>query len=324
MTNDMFIRSAVHLLEKNESEAHQQFDRAMKWLWDCIAEPILLRLGYHDAIQDGAPWPRVWWIPVGLFSLFPIHAAGDYLRSRHTGEPCTVLDRVISSYSPTVKALLYAHERIRTLNSNTEDEKPIAMIVGMEKTSGFDQQLTNVPGECKSVQMHLKKTMTTDVLMNPGRDEVLSGLKRCTITHFACHAVSDQRDPSKSELILRDWKRNPLNFRSLLKTRFSRCRFAYLSACGSGENKNLEFNNENVNLIGGFQLADVPAVIGTSWRIGDLESAMMVERFYSALLKDNAEIATGRTAEALHQAVRYRRDQGDKPLNWGAFVHYGV
>ena len=126
-------------LEKDESEAHQQFDRAMKWLWDCIAEPILLHLGFCDAIQAEAPWPRVWWISGGLFSLFPIHAAGDYVRARDTHGACTVLDRVVSSYSPTLKALLHAHERMKTLN-NTEGEQPIAMIVGMAKTSGLHRQ----------------------------------------------------------------------------------------------------------------------------------------------------------------------------------------
>ena len=130
-----------------------------------------------------------------------------------------------------------------------------------------------------------RKLMIADILMNPGRDEVLSGLRNCSIAHFACHAVTDQSDPSKSKLLLRDWKRNPLNFRSLSKIRSSRCRFAYLSACGSGEIKNLELSDESVHLVGGFQLADVPSVIGTSWKIDDLESAIVVEHFYAALLR---------------------------------------
>ncbi len=42
--------------------------------------------------------------------MLPVHAAG-YHRTHHGA---TVLDRVVSSYSPTVRALSYARGRTRT------------------------------------------------------------------------------------------------------------------------------------------------------------------------------------------------------------------
>jgi tetratricopeptide (TPR) repeat protein len=311
------VRISVDFLARNESEAHLQFEHAMKWLWDCVAEPVLRHLGFCDIPE--CDWPRVHWILGGLANLFPIHAAGDF-----QSPGSTVLDRVISSYSPTLKALIHAYDRAINLDSASDPESS-AMIVCMEHTPGLveKKQLTNALAECNSVQRRLQD-ITSEILLNPTRDEVLSGLTKCTIVHFACHGVSDQGDPSKSKLLLRDWRQRPLNFRILSKTWLSRCRLAYLSACGSAENKNLELSDESVHLVGGFQIADVPTVIGTSWKIDDSESATVVERFYAELLEDSDIAYIRRAGKALHKAVRYQRDNGARPLIWGATIRYGV
>jgi tetratricopeptide (TPR) repeat protein len=314
-----WTRFSMDLLEGNESEAHQRFEHAMKWLWDCVAEPVLRHLGYCDTPKSD--WPRVHWILGGLANLFPIHAAGDFQSPRSAAS--TVLDRIISSYSPTLKALIHAYDRASNLDSASGLESS-AMIVCMEHTPGLleKKQLINALAECNSVQRGLQN-ITSEIILNPTRDEVLSGLTRCSIVHFACHGVSDQGDPSKNKLLLRDWRQRPLNFRILSKTEFSRCRLAYLSACGSAENKNLELSDESVHLVGGFQIANVPTVIGTSWKIDDSESATVVERFYADLLED-ADIDIRRASKALHKAVRHQRDNGARPLIWGATIYYGV
>ncbi|MER7723089.1 CHAT domain-containing protein [Streptomyces sp. NPDC096323] len=51
------------------------------------------------ATHDGPGQPRVWWVPTGSLALLPVHAAGHRDGSR------TLLDRVISSYTPTVRSL---------------------------------------------------------------------------------------------------------------------------------------------------------------------------------------------------------------------------
>src|SRR4029077_16542650 len=73
----------------------------LEWLWDVAARPSLEALGFDTAVSDNN-WPHVWWVPTGPLSHLPLHAAGRY-------EDCTetVLDRVMSSYSLSVKALIY-------------------------------------------------------------------------------------------------------------------------------------------------------------------------------------------------------------------------
>ena len=87
--------------------AQEAIRQVLAWLWDNAAGPVLDALGYREPPPAGQPWPRLWWVPGGLLSLLPIHAAGH-----HTSPPdpgCrTVMDRVISSYTPTIGALAHA------------------------------------------------------------------------------------------------------------------------------------------------------------------------------------------------------------------------
>jgi hypothetical protein len=78
----------------------------LEWLWDNAAEPVLRTLGY-DEPADGEVAPRVWWAPGGLLSLLPLHAAG---RQGSTAG-ASVMDRVVSSYTPTIRALRYARQQ---------------------------------------------------------------------------------------------------------------------------------------------------------------------------------------------------------------------
>jgi hypothetical protein len=91
---------------EREKARHTVLD-VLGWLWDAAAEPVLARLGHTGDRKSGDPWPRVWWCPTGPLSVLPIHAAGHHPRYRTTATRNTdcVLDRVISSYTPTLTAL---------------------------------------------------------------------------------------------------------------------------------------------------------------------------------------------------------------------------
>ena len=54
----------------------------LAWLWDALAEPVLTTLGYDTTPKAGAPWPRIWWCPIGPLTVLPIHAAGHHPRLR--------------------------------------------------------------------------------------------------------------------------------------------------------------------------------------------------------------------------------------------------
>lgn len=88
--------------------------------------PILDELGLRATPKEGTAWPRMWWVAIGCLSILPIHAAGYPDSSTRNA-----LDRVISSYTPTIKALVYAREKAsKILETRTKE----AMIVAMPTT----------------------------------------------------------------------------------------------------------------------------------------------------------------------------------------------
>ncbi|PQE18220.1 TPR domain-containing protein [Rutstroemia sp. NJR-2017a WRK4] len=89
--------------EINEkSNANLGNPRTLKWLWDVVVQPILDALGFTQLPSDDS-WPHIWWIPTGPLSKFPLHAAGYHGRSSTE----STLNRVISSYSSSIKAVIH-------------------------------------------------------------------------------------------------------------------------------------------------------------------------------------------------------------------------
>src|SRR5262249_55663217 len=130
--SDAVDRTNAHLVALqraeagDEKEASEQLTRTctatLDWLWHAVAEPVLAALG-STAAPGGAPWPRLWGYATGPLTLLPLHAAASADGS------AAVLDRAVSSYTPTLAALLRAGSGARP-----SDERLLA--VGMPTTAG--------------------------------------------------------------------------------------------------------------------------------------------------------------------------------------------
>ncbi|RTE82290.1 hypothetical protein BHE90_003221 [Fusarium euwallaceae] len=101
----------------------------LKWSWDAIAKPILTKLGLIQPVLDGN-WSRLWWILTGPLCHLPIHGAGYHYQEDRD----TVLDRVISSYASSIKAILY--DRKHRLRHAAGCTKGKALLVPMPDTPG--------------------------------------------------------------------------------------------------------------------------------------------------------------------------------------------
>ncbi|KAL8310416.1 hypothetical protein RB597_010314 [Gaeumannomyces tritici] len=125
------------------SRATDSFHMAalLEWLWDTAARPCLNALGFKNPVSDDN-WPRVWWIPTGLLSRLPLHAAGRHVR----GSAEAVLDRVMSSYASSVKALI--HGRQRPVRKSAEPTSDYALLVAMRETPN----LTMCSNTCRSAR----------------------------------------------------------------------------------------------------------------------------------------------------------------------------
>lgn len=269
--------------------------------------------------------PRVWWIGTGLASSFPFHAAGNHLTEPNE----STISRVLSSYTPSLGALLYT--RNREPLSDQMAHCPKLLTVSMATTPGADD-LDGVFAETVAVAETIGNYVHAECLSQPDTDTVKSRLSDCHIAHFACHGVSEPRDPSQSGLLPQTVGSSPeqdrLTVGSLYEIDCSQGQIAYLSACSTAENRSKWLVDEVLHVVSGFQVAGFRNVIGCLWPADDTVCTEIAKLFYSELCCDaNVEYNDGVVSLALHKAVlkisrspRYRK----RPLHWAQYVHFGV
>ncbi|MFJ1549137.1 CHAT domain-containing protein [Streptomyces sp. NPDC088246] len=310
--------------------AQREMHGVLEWIWDAVAGPVLQALGLHSAPDHGEGWPRLWWIPGGLMSLLPLHAAGHH--HDPAGDPLrrTVMDRAVSSYSPTVRAL--RHARRATRLSAPMSLRPL--LVAVPEPPGSRARLPHVLEEVARVRGLLPDARLlasdgpagagTAALSRPVKANVLAHLPHSSIVHFACHGTTDTTDPSQSRLLLDDHSVAPLTVASLTRMDLDNARLVYLSACSTALSARTDLLDETVHLASACQLAGFRHVVGTLWEISDAHAPAVAERFYSHL-RHNGILDADRAAAALHSAVRETRDQFPlTPTLWAAHLHVGA
>jgi hypothetical protein len=330
------FHEAVHTIAVAESiqerlNGQETLQKTLIWLWESAAEPVLRALGYLTAPPPGEPWPRLWWAPGGLLSLLPIHAAGHHTDSPDQGRR-TVMDRVISSHTPTIGALAYARAA-RTNQAPVPGGK--SLIVAMPTTPGLPDEgrLTYVPVEADLLSRRLPnpllltETPITDESIGqiPTKATVLEHLPNCGIAHFSCHGIAHPADPSQSRLLLHDHQQDPLTVAALASITLNQAQLAYLSACGTARATRPRLLDESIHLASAFQLAGFPNVIGTLWEIDDNLAVQIAVDFYAAITRSDGTVSAASSAHALHSVIRGLRDQlPGAPYFWASYIHAGA
>ena len=294
----------------------------LEWLWDAVAAPVLSELGWDDELS-GNPGRRLWWAPGGLLGMLPLHAAG-YHREAVRGSRRTVMDRAISSYTPTIRALRYARERMAATRG---DGLLKSLIIAMAKTpeasplSGTWDEAQRVR-EALSVGSAEVTLLKDDLATTAG---VLTRIDQSAIIHFGCHGLNDPSDPSQSRLLLHDHRANPLTIGTLRSMRLAKAQLAYLSACDTAVQGSLDLIDEFIQLSTAFQLLGFPQVIGTLWEIMDDFAAEVARDFYAQLVSDDGSVDTSKAALALHHSTMNARSRAPgAPSLWAAYTHAGA
>jgi CHAT domain-containing protein len=260
----------------------------------------------------------VWWSPVGVLAYLPLHAAGHHSDLTTSGptpaaDPRTALDRVISSYTTTVRSLTYA----RIHHVGVGDGK--AVVVAVPDAPGTPP-LPGVAAETATLTRLLPDAL---VLANPTRDTVLAALPAHQVAHFACHGYADWNDPASSRLILRDHRTAPLTVADVSALHLTGG-LAYLSACDTTVTSP-RLADEALHIAGAFYLAGYQHVIGTLWPINDAEARDIAEDFYVGLTAGGTTAPQiSRSARAIHHALRLRARYPQAPTLWAAHTHTGA
>lgn len=253
--------------------------------------------------------PRITWCTTGPLTSLPIHAAGCY------DEPHSkIFNYVISSYTPTLQALLTPHPTPADFNGILAIGQANANL-GAGALPGTIAELT----EIQKLASGLRFTRLEEEKASPAT--VIAEMKQHSWIHLACHATQNLVDPTKSAFQLHN---GLLSLKSISQNSFKNAGLAFLSACqtATGDEKLPE---EAVHLAAGMILAGYPTVIATMWSIKDSDAPLIAEKVYKRLLEGKVA-DTRKTAKALHEAVDYLRGEvGEKAfVRWVPYIHIGA
>lgn len=319
------------------------------WLWRTVTAPVLDALAALPEFAGATQPTHVWWIPTGPLTTLPLHAATS-------ADGSSVLDRVVSSYTPTVSALMRAR---KVRDAGVPHRRAGRRHLLVTPAAGH---LPATARTLAKLAVLLPQTQRT-TLVGPEAtwDNVREALPQHAWTHFDCHAVQSLDEPLKSHLSLHD---RALTVADLAELPNNSAEFALLAACTTAAGGSL-VRDEWVSLAAALMYSEFQAVIGTLWPVPDGPTARISQDVYAKLLPRPEEPATARaaarppiwrrllrwlpfvgagpasqqtarpsrpvdldtrhSARALRLALLSERARHpDHPSAWVPFVHYGV
>jgi hypothetical protein len=307
------FQEASGQLRKARLDEERMLIDTSHWLWQTVVQPAKVKAHLAVPSTDGASPPRLWWCPTGPLIGLPLHAAGT--SPGPSAE--SVFDWAVSSYTPTITALLSAR-RSAARRPSTVDPGTF-LLLSLSATPG-ERPLPHVAAEAESILSRLPYGQVT-ILDNENatRQRVRQGLTAHRSVHLGCHAEQDLADPSNGALVLHDGR---LTVLELGRSRFDGD-FAYLSACKTATG-GIALAEESVSMAAALLFAGVHRVIATLWSVQDAIAAQVADLVYEQMV-DNGRFNPGSAALALHRAlVHIRGLNPDLPSRWSPFVHLGI
>ncbi|QRV81556.1 CHAT domain protein [Ceratobasidium sp. AG-Ba] len=238
-----------------------QFQGALSELWSDVVMPILDRLGYLVSKVDDDALPRITWCATGSLAFLPLHAAGVFgLASTGT------FDYVISSYTPTLSALLTIHPSPSQFQGILAVGQ--ASTQGMSELPGTKDELDRI--EAIAAGFSFKRLEGRKAICA----SVLDGMQKASWVHLACHASQNTDDPTCSAFYLYD---APLDLATISSTPFKHASFAFLSACQTATGVE-DLPEEAIHLAAGMLMSGYPSVIATMWSVRDQDAPTIAEQ----------------------------------------------
>lgn len=113
-----------------------------------------------------------------------------------------------------------------------------------------------------------QESRTVSRLDFPSTAQVLEELPAYHAIHFACHGVSNSKNPSDSHLLLlgnSPTEPGMLTVGAISNMNIKNAQVAYLSACSTADNPSSDLADESIHIASGFQLAGFSHVLATQW-----------------------------------------------------------
>lgn len=226
------------------------------------------------------------------------------------------MDSAVSSYTPTLEALLPPHATATSQSSHP----PKVLVVSQPATPGC----TPIGGTTEEAAIVM--SLTEDALVLDDEDgtvdAVLDGMAAHNWVHLACHGMQNRHDPTKSAFALYDGR---LTLEALMSKHLPNADLAVLSACQTATgDENL--SEEAVHLAAGMLNIGYKSVIGTMWSIFDDSAPVVMGKFYEVMMKQVEAGEELQPAYALHEATKVLREKYgvNDFIRWIPFVHFGL
>lgn len=244
-------------------------------------------------------------VSTGPFAGLPLHAAtlGD-------GRPLAALG---IAFMPAMQALDAA--------APGPDPAPSVLLVADPKREG----LPTLDGAADELETLTRIWPGAKVLRaaDATRAAVLAALPVASLTHLACHGMSDERDPLASRLALAD---GDLTMADVLSMQLQPACLVVLSACQTAV-RDATVPNEAMSLAMGFLAAGAACVVASLWPVPDHSTTALMGAFHASLREGRApphalgvaqaSMASGELADASRSA------DWRHPLYWAGFVATG-
>ncbi|MGW0036400.1 CHAT domain-containing protein [Gordonia sp. NPDC003376] len=286
------VRDATEAQYQARINLNEDLADTLSWLWDVLVEP----LGKYLVDRTS----RVWWSPTGPLAVLPIHAAG----SPSSG---WLVDRVVSSYAPSLRSLIASRGAQPTGN-------PTGSRFGIISTLGDTDHLLGVAGP-------LRELVGPELLVSSGSATVAEAhrvLAECTSVHFDCHAIHNLSAPGDGGFILKD---GMLRVFELARTVASR-ELAGLAACDTAAGGS-ELFNESITLATALHYSGFRHVVGALWELRDDVARTVFADLYRDLVTADG-LVTAHTGAAVSRIVRALRSaKPDDPYTWASLIHLG-
>ncbi|KEP49977.1 aromatic di-alanine and TPR containing protein [Rhizoctonia solani 123E] len=286
-----------------DSGYEDRIERVLSVLWTNLVKPVLNHLGYTEHL------PHMTWCLTGPLSFLPFHAAGDY-----TQPQSRIFDYAISSYIPTLSALLASSSRPTSQSCRV-------LAVG-QATTPHHSPLPGTTRELAHVKAHtFGKVEYSQLIDNQATTStVLDAMEQHDWVHLACHAHQNVNDPAKSGFHLHD---GTLDLSAINRRSFKNKGLAFLSACQTATG-NEKLPDEAIHLASGMLMAGYPSVIATMWSVVDEDAPLVADKVYAQLMQDG-KVGNGEAGRALHYAVAGLREKvGEKEFGrWVPYIHIG-
>jgi hypothetical protein len=246
-------------------------------LWKEIVKPVLDHLQLTVRIwpthltmltlisahqrATGRAKPRLHWCATGDFAFLPIHAAGIYAGPEDSHVCCS--DYVVSSYTPTLSALLNAQNKapqtapahlniLAVAEDGSGPGSKVSQLFFVEPELTCVRDTAKASGHDCSVDLIAKHATV---------DRVAERIQTAHFVHLACHGTQDQASALNSGFYLGN---KLLTVSELMDLNLDKAWFAYLSACETAKS-DTDQPDQVVHLTAAMLHAGFKSVVATMW-----------------------------------------------------------